>query len=298
MTPQNDSTDRVFLTGLVVNAGLAGGKMMIGGLAGSQALVADGVHSLSDIITNAGAWLSHHVARQPPDEDHHYGHGHVEALAALLIGLVLTASGVGIVASAFVQDMHAHPDSRGVAALAMAFVSIAANIGLTRITERAARRTNSPALLALARDNRSDVYSSVLALVGIGAAISGAPWVERLMAGAIGCLVAYLGWKSAREGFDVLTDRVADNSLRDRVRAAAARVKGVLGIGPIRIHPLGTAVRVELELEVDGSLTVREGHDLAHRVEAAITDSIEEVGEVAVHVGPATATAKKIDPPA
>lgn len=283
----NQRTDRVFLIGLVVNAGLAGGKLVVGGLAGSQALVADGAHSLSDIVTNAGAWISHRAARQPPDEDHHYGHGHVESLAALLIGLVLIVGGAGIIASAFVQDIHTSPDGRGATALAMAFISIASNLGLARMTERAAKETDSPALMALARDNRSDVYASVLALVGIGAAISGAPWIERFMAASIGCLVMYLGWKSAREGFDVLTDRVADNSLRDRVREAAESVPGVIHVGPIRIHPLGTAVRVDLELEVDGDLTVREGHDLAHQVEEAITRSIPEIKEVAVHVGPA-----------
>ena len=289
MRKANETSRRhedVFRIGLGVNAALAAGKTTAGLLAGSQALVADGVHSLSDIVTNGAAWVAYRLARRPPDDDHHYGHGHIESIAGLAIGLTLVGAGVGIVVSAMMLDAHTVRGPRGVLALAVAVVSIAANLWLARITGQAARSLSSPALTALARDNRSDALTSGLALIGVASAVAGAAWVERAMAFVIGAIVAKLGWASAREAIDVLTDRVTDPALRESIVRTASEVPGVVEVGSCLIHPIGGGARVELEILVDGELSVRAGHEIAHRAEQAIVASTSGVREVHVHVGP------------
>lgn len=280
------AVDRVFFAGLVVKTGLAGAKLMIGYLSGSQALLADGAHSLSDTVTNSGAWLSHRWAQAPPDDDHHYGHGNIESVAALLIGLLLSGGGIGIVAAAALRDTHARPDLLGMGAILMSVVSIAANLWLSYITRRMAHDLNSPTLTALDRDHRSDALSSLLVITGVAGSMLGMPWIERLFAGGIGVLVTGLGLRSAREGLDVLMDRVADPALRENLLQATSDVAGVCAVQALRLHPVGSQMRVDLEISVLPDLTVREGHVIAHRVAKRLTDQNRMVSEVHVHVNP------------
>lgn len=272
---------------LAVNSALALGKVLVGALAGSPALLADGWHSLSDVVTNGVAWISFRIARTPPDEDHHYGHGNAESAAALLLGVVLIGGGGGILWDALAGSGATRHGALGYAALAVAFVSTGANTWLWRLTHRAASELDSPSLRALARDNGGDVLTGVLVVIGIGLSLLGAHWVEIGVALFIGALVVLMGWRSAREGFDVLMDRVADPDLRARLRGRALGVEGVRSVQAVRVHPVGSVYRVDMEIRVDGSLTVREGHAIAHAVESSIIGTLARVAEVQVHVEPA-----------
>ena len=278
--------ERVLLLGVVVNTLLAGLKLVGGILSGSPSLLADGYHSLADLGTNGLAWLTWRWAQRPPDEDHHYGHGKVEAMAALVVGVVLVTTGLLVVGDAFRSEAPDYRGAQAVAAAGVALLSIAANEFLTRITRAEARRTGSRTLEALAADNRSDMLTSVLVLAGVGGSAVGAPWVETVLTAVIGVFVGWMGARTAKDAFDVLTDRAPDLELRSRARALAEQVPGVRGVQAVAVHPLGSQVRVDMEVSVEGSLTVTQGHAIAHAVEIRIRQDEPTVVAVAVHVNP------------
>ena len=246
---------------------------------------------------NAGSWFAWRWAAQPPDEDHHYGHGNGEAVASLLIGLVIIATGVGIVWAAFAWEGHTAVGLLGLASIAAEVVNIGVKLWLAKITRAAGVALRSPALIALARDNATDVYASGLVLFGVAASVVGIPWLEPIVTVVLGLLVAKLGLESAREGFDVLMDRIDDPEMRDRIVQIALSVEGVKGVDHVRIHPLGPSLRVDMELRVSGEITVAQGHDIAHDVEDAVVAAEDRVGEVHVHINPWVEEAAPEEPP-
>jgi len=283
---ESGGSERVFALGLAGNLALALLKLGVGWWAGSRALVADGWHSLSDLATNGGVWLAHRWSKVPPDEDHHYGHGNAEPLAGLVVGVVLIVGGALVIVEGLTSDARLGDGAAVGAALAVAALSILVNLGLARITWREGRRLNSHGLLALARDNASDVLAAVLVLVGVAAAWAGFAWVEVAVAVAIGLLIVWIGLGSARTGLDVLMDRAPDPDLRERLRGVALAIDGVRGVQSVRVHPLGASSLVDMEISVDARLSVLEGHRIAHAVEDAITREEAHVAEVHVHVNP------------
>ncbi len=280
--------DRAHLLGVVVNTLLAVMKILGGMLSHSPSLLADGYHSLADTATNTVAWFSFRWASRPPDEDHHYGHGKAEAAAGFFVGLILILAGLGILWGALRAKTPHYEGFEGGVALTVAALSVAANEWLVFVTRRAGKRLNSQSLLALARDNRSDALSSLLVIVGVVSSLFGAGWVEVLATAAIGVLITVLGSHSLKEGLDVLMDRVPDVSLRERARELALGVEGVRGVQRLDVHPLGSDMRMDMEISVDGELSVRKGHAIAHEVGEAVTRGEAGVVEVAVHVNPAS----------
>lgn len=281
------ATERVYALGFWVKVVLAVLKLGVGWATGSRALLADGWHSLSDIFTNGGAWLAYRFSIRPPDEDHHYGHGNTEAFSGAVIGSVLMVGGVGVIWSSWASELRLAQGPLAWLAAGTAAVSIVANIGLARITNAAGRRSRSHGLLALARDSLSDALAGALVVSGILGGVAGLGWAEMVAALLIGSLILTLGWRSFRDGLDVLMDRVPDPALRERLQVAAGAVGGVRGVQKVRVHPLGSTYRVDVEISVDGELTVVQGHRIAHEVEAALCASDPSVEGVHVHVNPA-----------
>lgn len=288
VTERERAIGRTHRTGVLTNAGLAALKLTIGGLAGSRALVADGVHSVSDVLMNAGAWLGWRWAERPRDADHHYGHGNGEALATAIVGLIVVGVGLGLMWTSFRgPPSTVGADLLGALALAAELVTIAVKFGLARLTARRGREYESSLLTALARDNRADILTSTLVLLAIVGTIAGLRWLEPVAAIAIGLLITVEGLRSVWDGINVLMDRHTDVGLTEQVRAIAGAVAGVEAVDDLRVHPLGTHLRVDMEIAVDGTLDVAAGHAIAHAVEAAIQARNPRIREVAVHVNPA-----------
>ncbi len=273
---------------LAANLLLAAGKLGVGWFAGSQALIADGWHSLSDVAMNGLAWTGYRLSKTPPDEDHHYGHGNWEAIAGLVVGLIIIAAGVAVVASVFVgEDTSLKGVGRGWLALGVAIVAAAVKLQLALYTRRVGTELNSPSLLAVSRDNLSDAMTGLLVPVAIGASLLGISWAEPLVAVLLGFVIGWMGIQSAKEALDILTDRVSDPGLRGRLAETAGAVEGVRGVQSVRVHPLGSHFRVDMEISVVGGITVAEGHRIAHAVEQAVVESHPHVEAVHVHVNPA-----------
>lgn len=273
---------------ILVNLGLASAKLGVGALASSPALIADGWHSLSDVVMNALAWGGYRVSKAPPDDDHHYGHGNWEAVASLVVGLVIVGAGVGIAASVLTSEGKGTEPAHGWLAMGVAIGAGIAKLLLARHTARVGRTLNSPSLLAVSRDNLSDAMVGAVVPVAIGASLLGITWAEPACALIIACIVSWMGASSAKEGLDILMDRV-EPGLRGGLEATARQVPGVHGVQRVRVHPLGSEFRVDMEISVDGSLSVTEGHAIAHSVERAVVDAHDHVVEVQVHVNPAEA---------
>lgn len=279
--------ERTHRVGVLTNAGLAALKLTVGSLAGSRALFADGLHSVSDVLMNGAAWLSWRWSEKPRDADHHYGHGNGEALATLVVGIIVVAVGAGLVwSSVGGEPSSVGADLLGLLAVAAELVTILVKFALARLTKREGERWRSSLLIALTRDNRADMLTSALVLLAIVGTIAGLRWLEPLAAIAIGLLIAVEGLRSAWEGIGVLMDRNTDPALTETLRALAAAVAGVHAVDDLRIHPLGTHLRVDMEIAVDGALDVAAGHAIAHTVERALQAEHPQIREVAVHVNP------------
>lgn len=274
-----------------VNAGvnllLASSKITIGLASGSTALLANGVEHLADLANNALAWFAHRAAQVPPDEDHHYGHGNAEALSTAAIGAIILAGGAAVVWRALTGGTVAQPGTIGALALGVAAVSALVCELLSRWTYRVAGELENGPLRALARDKRSDALTSLLVVVGISGSLAGVLWLEPPVAVLMGIGIAWMGLRSLKEGIDILMDRVDDPALRGELERVAAGIPGVRAVQEVRVHPLGSELRIDMQISVDGTLTVREGHTIAHEVERAIVRRQPRVSEVHIHVNPA-----------
>lgn len=278
---------RAHAVNLAANLALAGGKVAVGAAAGSPALLAHGLENLADLVSNGLAWLGYRAAAKPPDDDHHYGHHNAEALATVAIGILILGAGLAVIWRVIGGLSATERGLAGLAAIATALASIVVCEGLSRYTARVADTLADTSLRALARDKRSDAMTSGLVLVGVAGSFWGVPWIEPPVAALMGAAIAFLGLRTIREGIDVLMQRVDDPLLRGRLEAVARAVPGVRGVQRVRVLPLGSRYRVDLEIDVDGDLSVREGHQIAEAVEDGVLSVAERVVEVHVHVNPA-----------
>ncbi|MCB9746116.1 MAG: cation transporter [Alphaproteobacteria bacterium] len=282
---QEDPGARANLVGLAVNVGLAVGKFTIGALTGSAALIADGFNSAGDIVATAIAYVGYTVAQEPPDENHHYGHGNAETVAGLIVGGTLLATGIFISIDGFMELLAGSEQAPGPLALAMAGLTMLVKEALYRYTIAVGRRLNSPALLASSRDHRADVFVGLAVFAGVGGAQLGLPWLDPVAAVGIGLYIAWMAFEPIRDNVGVLMDE-ADPELAERIRWVARSVEGVREVDSVRVHPLGSYFMVDMEIYVDGQLSLHDAHDLCHAVSARVCAEVEHVRDVRVHVNP------------
>ncbi|SIQ88163.1 cation diffusion facilitator family transporter [Alkalispirochaeta americana] len=283
----------ITLTGAVLNCLLGGVKIALGILAGSRALVADGFHSLSDLITDGAVLLGLHAASRPPDDNHAFGHGRYETVSALFVGVLLAGAGVGIgwdaVQSALGSLAGDAPPPPRLYAAGAAFVSILVKEGLYQVTRRAGIASGSPAVAANAWHHRSDALSSLAAFAGIvAAALLGPSWriMDSLAAALVAVLIIGVGIKTSVLAIREMTDVALPGEECQRILEDVAAVPGVSDPHNLKTRKLGTTVAVEVHFRVDGSITVDAGHLIATAVEARIKDRFGEDTRVITHVEP------------
>lgn len=282
---RDDAGARCNAIGLTANTGLAVLKFTVGTLAMSEALIADGFNSAGDIVATTIAFAGYAYARQPADDNHHFGHGNADNVAGMVVGGILLATGVFISIEGARNLIAGTPQTPTALALAAALVTAAVKEGLYRYTTAVGRRVGSHALLASARDHRADVFIAITVFAGVLGARAGLPWLDPATACAIGGYIAYMAWEPIRENLGVLMDE-APPGIADRVFRIARSDDDVREVGDIRVHPIGAEVRVELALYLDGSMSLHAAHLIAHRVESEITRQIGQIYDVHVHVNP------------
>lgn len=277
--------------GLVANSLLAVAKIAVGILGHSQALLADGINSTSDVVYYSVVAIFMRAARKPPDEEHPYGHRQFESIAALLVGAFVITTGVAI----FWDSVNGTFDvlSGSVVAQPVAWISlgvalatVVTKIALTWTTGRAGKRTKNIALLALAADHRNDILSASAASLGILLGRLGYPWVDPLAGALVALFVLKTGVDIVRDTASDLMDTSLERAVRKEIERITCDVAGVRGVDEVRAHRFGPYLVLNLTIAVDGELSVMEGDRIASRVESALVAGIRFVREVHVHYHP------------
>ncbi len=277
---------RAAWAGLWLNGPLSAAKIVGGVLAHSQALVADGVHSLSDLASDAAVlWALGH-AHRPPDAEHPFGHGRFETLATLAVAAMLALAAAGILIDAGLRLLDPPEVAPGALALWVAAASIALKEGLFHYTRLVARRTGSAMMLANAWHHRSDAISSVVALAGIGAAMAGVPGMDAAAAAVIALMLGRIAWNFGRPAVAELVDAVPDPALPGAITDALATVPGVRDVHALRLRQTGGAVQADVHLGLDPDLTLSEAHRLCEAARARTRDAVPEVDEIVIHPEP------------
>ncbi|MCU7914586.1 MAG: cation diffusion facilitator family transporter [Candidatus Thiodiazotropha sp. (ex Gloverina cf. vestifex)] len=278
---------RSALVGALVNTILAISKILFGWLGQSQALVADGIHSLSDLLTDALVLFAARHAKEAPDEDHPYGHGRFETVGTLVLGGILIAVGFGIVWDAgerlFAPEQLKLPASF---TLFVALFSIIANEGLFFYTRYLANLINSDLLRANAWHHRSDSVSSVVVLVGIGGTMLGLPYLDAIAASLVGIMVAQIGWNLGWGALQELADAGLEEEHLKQIRQFISSVSGVNSVHMLRTRKLGGHAMADVHVQVDPWLSVSEGHRIAEVVQYGLIDQVDVLEDVTVHIDP------------
>ncbi|MFE8703490.1 cation diffusion facilitator family transporter [Cytobacillus sp. FJAT-54145] len=279
------------LVGVVGNIILAALKWGIGIYANSRALVADAVHSASDVAGSFAVYIGLRAAKQPPDKDHPYGHGKAESIAAIIVAVLLLLVGIEIGKSSFEAFFHPIEAPKTIAIVAVV-VSIIIKEWMFRYKYNLGKKINSDALIINAYEHRSDVYSSIAALVGIGAAIIGGKlgigWLEYAdpVAGLlVSLLVIKMAWHLGKESIHNTLDHVLHEEDTVELRQIVASVDQVKKIDELLAREHGHYVIIDLKISVDPHMTVEEGHRVGKRVKKKLMEQ-KNVENVFVHINP------------
>jgi cation diffusion facilitator family transporter len=280
---------RVTLLGVTISVALAAIKIASGVVGHTYALVADGVESLLDVFSASVAWGSLRYSARPPDEKHPYGHGRAEPLGALAIAAVLIAASIGIAALSVREILTPHLLPAPFTLAVLVGVIVVKEV-LFRFLVREGRDIRSRAVETDAWHHRSDAITSAAAFIGIALALwRGDGWAAADdWAALFACgIIAFNGVRLFRSAFDDVMDAAPPADVEAAVRQLALAVPGVRGTHKCRVRRSGVALFIDLDVIVDGAITVRRGHDIAHQVKAALLDSDLGVLDVIVHVEPA-----------
>ena len=285
-TERFDHADRVIRIGFWINAVLMMMKLSAGYWGQSDAVFADGIESACDFIAISATMLALRLGRQPFDEQHPYGHGRAESLAALLVALVIVATGIWILADAVQTILQQEPVRPGWIAVAAAAITIAVKEWLYRFSAAVGNRLQSPSLLALARDHRKDALTSIATLAGVSGAALGWGILDPLAAALTSLVILRIGWTTFREAAHDLMDGTVSGDFIAEVTALAATVPQVGQVHEIRARRSGQYIIIDLKLEMDSQMTVKASHDVATRVKQLIFEQFHNVGDVMIHINP------------
>lgn len=278
---------RVTLVGAGINAVLAIIKLLFGYLAHSQALIADGLHSLSDLASDFLLLFAAKHASRDADEDHPYGHGRIETLFGIVQGSILGVFALGIAYDAgqrlFDPARLLQPES---SALLIALVSVLAKEGLYHYTIRAARKLRSNMLRGNAWDHRSDAISSIIVMVGVAGTLGGLPYLDALAAIGVALMIIKISWALIWQSVRELIDTALDAKEVEKIRGKIMRVSGVERVHMLRTRTSGRDALVDVHIQVDPALSVSEGHHIGEKVRDDLIAEIEEVADVTVHIDP------------
>ncbi|MEO5338900.1 MAG: cation diffusion facilitator family transporter [Magnetococcus sp. MYC-9] len=277
---------RVTQVGTVGDIILTFGKILIGLLTNSAALLAEGLHSGADLLFDVAVLLGMKIAQRKPDESHPYGHGKFEGLITLFLAALLLMVAVGVVVDA-VQRMNSGAlQAPGGWAFWAALGSILTKEALFHYTVRVGRRLKSNIIMANAWHHRADSISSFAAMLGIGGALLGYPILDPVAAIAVAFFVSKVGFEIGRDAIKELTDAsdAVDHEIRQRINQLIHEIPDVLSAHVVTARQLGPDIIVDVHVEVPLCLSVSEGHQVAEQVRRSLLQQVDSITEVVVHV--------------
>jgi len=276
---------RITWVSVAVNILLTAMQLVVGFAAHSQSLIADAMHTLSDIVSDGFVLFANRKGAEAPDADHPYGHGRFETAASLVLGLLLAGTGAGILIAAAgrLQDIGSAPPV-GVAAMWAAMFTLAAKEGLFRYMLATAERLRSPMLVANAWHARADALSSLVVAAGIGGALIGFNFADAVAAIIVGAMIVRAGSRFAWAAIRELIDTGLSAEEVAAIRHTIASTPGVLGMHELRTRRMAHQVLVDAHVQVNPRISVSEGHRVAESARQQVLDNHPEVLDVLVHV--------------
>lgn len=283
-----ESGANLALAGIVVNAVLAGVKIASGIIGHSYVLIADGIESGLDIFGSLVIWFGLKVAAEPPDDEHPYGHGKAEPVAAIVVSLMVMGAALALAVQSVREIVTPHHAPAPFTLVVLVVVVIVKETLFRRVIQTG-HEIGSAAVKTDAWHHRSDAITSVAAFIGISIALLGGPgwepaddWAALLACGLIG----YNGWRLLLPALREAMDSAPPRELENDVRRVAAGVPGVVNVEKCRIRKMGLEYYVDMHIGVNAAITVREGHRIGHEVKDAIRAAKSEIADVLVHIEP------------
>lgn len=269
-----------------VNIFLSIAQITVGTFAKSQALVADGIHSLSDLVGDFVVLFASHHSQKDADQEHPYGHQRFETAASMVLGVLLIMVAVGMLWAAFekLKNPHEIPTVHGAALWIVGLALISKEL-LFRYMLKIAKRVKSSMLVANAWHARSDAASSLVVAVGIVGNLAGYPILDPIAALIVGLMIGKMGWQFGSSAFNDLMDRSADEQEVIDITATLLETPGVLGAHDIKTRKMGDMILVDAHIEVDASLTVEVGHDIGLAARHAVMQR-HRVLNLMTHIDP------------
>jgi cation diffusion facilitator family transporter len=278
--------DRIIAVGFWINAILMVMKLLAGHFGNSEAVLADGLESACDFVAILASIIALKIGRKPFDDDHPYGHGKAESIAAILVSIIIFTTGAGILYKAVVTVIHKDYGKPQMIAVLAALATIIIKETLFRYTRRVNKKLESPAVEAIARDHRKDALTSVATLIGVGGAYFGVALMDPLAAGLTAFFILYIGWETFHNASNDLMDAQPPKELIYAVSELALGVPGVEHVHEIRSRRSGQYLIVDLKLDMDPDMTVKESHAITSCVKRLIFDRFTNVGDVMIHINP------------
>ncbi len=283
------AANRVSVVTIIGNVALSVMKLAAGILAKSNAMVSDAVHSASDVFSTVVVMVGIRLAAKESDKEHPYGHERLECVAAMLLAMVLFVTGLGIgveAAKDIASGDYAKLQVPGALAMAAAVVSVASKEAMYWYTRFYAKKIDSSALMADAWHHRSDAFSSIGALVGIGGARLGFPVMDSAASLVIFVFIVKAAYDIFKDAIDKMVDHSCDDETERQIYECVMRNEEVLGIDLLQTRIFGARIYVDVEVQVDASYTLQEAHEIAELVHEEIEKEFSKVKHIMVHVNP------------
>ncbi len=284
---RNKVGTRASMVAIGANCLLTVFNIAVGLMAGSYALVSEGAHTLSDVITSIIAYAGFRIGQKPADKEHPLGHGRAEAISGLVIVVFLAIVAYQIISGAFNEIIH--PELITVPsfyASLMAVFGIFTNYFISEYIIRLGKEIRSPALVADGKHQRTDIYTSIAILISVILANIGYPIFDPLVGFLIGLLIIKTAYDIGKENIDNIMGKVPSQELIDKIRTVANLTPNAQGAHNIKVDYLGSYATAYLHVQVDGNMPLTESHKIAHQVEDNILKAIPEIKSVMVHVCP------------
>jgi cation diffusion facilitator family transporter len=278
------ATRRVTVIGAILDLVLGVAKIATGHLAGSQALAADGVHSLSDLATDFMViWAAREASREP-DENHPYGHQRIETLGTIVLGIVLVVVAIGIAWDAAGSALGGKVTTPGIAALIVAAASVFSKEAIFRYTMKVANQLDSGLLRSNAWHSRSDALSSVVVIVGVAGSIMGYTYFDALAAIVVAAMILWVGGKMTWSGVEDLIDTGVQPGKVRKIEETVNDVHGVRDIHDLRTRRMGNEIYLDGHVRVDPRVSVSEGHRIGEAVRHRLSREFSDITDITIHI--------------
>ncbi len=281
--------NRVSIITIIGNVVLSAFKLLAGISAHSSAMISDAIHSTSDVFSTIVVIIGIKLASKQADKEHPYGHERLECVAAIVLAMVLFVTGLGICTEALKNIFHGnYNDIRvpGILALIAAIISIVSKEGMYWYTRYYAKKISSSSLMADAWHHRSDAFSSIGALIGIGGARLGFPIMDSVASIVIFVIISKAAFDIFKDAMDKMVDYSCDEETEMQIYDCIMKNEHVMGIDLLQTRIFGNKIYVDVEIQVDASYTLQEAHDIAEIVHDDIEQSFQKVKHIMVHVNP------------